>query len=41
MGGRQYQARRTAFGLMIAEDVFSGIALHKFGTRDLNGDQMI
>jgi hypothetical protein len=31
----------AAFGLMIAEDVFSGIALHKFGTRDLNGDQMI
>jgi hypothetical protein len=31
----------TAFGLMIAQEVYSGIALQRFGTRDLNGDQMI
>jgi len=31
----------AAFGLMIAQEVYSGIALHQFGTTDLNGDQMI
>lgn len=30
----------AAFGLMFAQDVYSEIAVHKFGTRELNVDQM-
>jgi hypothetical protein len=30
----------AAFGLMFVQDVYSGIAIHKFGTRDLSVDQM-
>ena len=30
----------VAFGLMFAQDIYSEIALHKFGTRELNVDQM-
>lgn len=29
----------AAFALMVAQDVYSDIALHKFGTRELNADQ--
>jgi hypothetical protein len=29
----------AAFGLMFAQDIYSEIALHKFGTRELNVDQ--